>query len=462
MSEIDVKTLGALISAAGNARIYRNGDLRARDPGWHPENLGAGLAVAPTTTKEVSDILSFCNRAGVGVVPHGGLTGLAGGAASKNGQIIMMLTELRSTTVDPETGVAVVGAGATLESVDRAAALHGLAVGIDLAARGSATIGGMISTNAGGGEAFRNGTMRHRVLGLEVVLPDGSIMSDMKHVTKANEGVDVKHLFIGAEGTLGIVTRAVIKLEPRQVERSTVLVGCRAASGAVKAFATLNARKGIRLLLAEIMWADYACTAALELGLEKWLTFADCPVYVIFDLAAEGGADGDSDTLMEVLEAMMSSGAIEDAVIAKNESERSDIWRIREESDVIDRRHPHGLWFDLSVPQKHLDDYVAGMLARVSTVDSDFRVFVMGHLGDGNLHLTLSRGTPAADEYARVADAVYDGLGALGGSFSAEHGIGTEKKASMSRLVDPVKLEMMRSIKRLLDPNGIMNPGKIF
>ena len=462
MSGIDDKTLSGLVDASGNARIYRETDLEGRDPGWHPGNLGASVAIAPTTTEEISRILAFCNRAGVGVVPHGGLTGLAGGAASGAGQIILMLTGMSSTEIDPESGIAVVEAGATLESVDKAAAELDLAVGVDIAARGSATLGGMISTNAGGGEAFRNGTMRHRILGLEVVLPDGAVMSDMKRVTKANEGIDVKNLFIGAEGTLGVVTRTVLKLDPRQVDRTTVLVACRTGSCAVRAFTHLNACNSVRLLSAEIMWADYARTAARELGLENILSFGDFPVYVIFDLSVRGNAGEDTDIALEVLAAMMESGAIEDALIPKNESEQSDIWRIREESSVIDRSHPHGLWFDLSVPQKHLDEYVAGMLARVAIVDPEFKVFVMGHLGDGNLHLTISRSLPAQEEYMRVAEAVYEGLAEMGGSFSAEHGIGIEKKSSMINHVDPVKLGLMQSIKRMLDPNGIMNPGKVF
>jgi len=434
------------------------------DPGHHPENLAAGLLALPRTTAEVQAIVRLCARHGVSIVAHGGLTGLAGGAASAPGQFIVSLLRLDAIeTVDPLEAVAIVGAGARLEKVEEAANAHGLCVGIDLAARGSATIGGMISTNAGGIEAFRNGMMRARVLGLEAVTADGTLISDLARVTKVNEGLDVKHLFIGAEGTLGIVTRAVLRLVPMPGERATALVAVNDAATAVRLFRRLRgAASDGGLLAAEIMFADYIETAARDLKLENLAGFCAAPVYVLIEMTALD-ADAARNALEGELAAAMKDGdGFLDALIARSEADRANFWHLREETWAVERQKPGGLWFDVSVPLQRIDDYMNGLRARLDSIDKGLGLYVMGHLGDGNLHVTVATGKPLGHLKDPVSRAVEHGLKAWGGAISAEHGIGIDKRGSLHREADPGKLALMRTIKAALDPLNLMNPGKIY
>ena len=432
------------------------------DPGWHPQNLGGELVVAPASTAEVSALLALCNAAHVPVVTHGGRTGLAGGAVSADGEVVLSLRRMnRIEAIDAAAGIAAVEAGVTLQALQERVAADGLSVGIDLAARGTASIGGMVSTNAGGIEAFRNGVMRHRVLGLEAVLADGRVMGDLTRVVKANEGYDLKQLFIGAEGTLGVVTRVVLALEPLPGPRVTALLACADAARAVAVFARLRRQAGERLRAAEIMWRDYALTSAAEIGAGGLNALLNGPggVFLIVDVA---GPPGETEArLAEWLEEAVEAGEVLDALLAQSGRERELIWRVREDSWSIDRMFPGGLWFDVSVPLALLDGFVDGLGAKVAAIEPTLRVFAMGHLGDGNLHLTITSGQAAAHLYKPVAEAVYAGLGAAGGSFSAEHGIGLEKRASLPGQIGDTRLALMRAVKAALDPHGIMNPGKV-
>ena len=455
---MDATLVAALAEAVGEGNLWSAPLAATLDPGWHPHNLGADVAVAPPDTAAVAAVLRLCNAARVGVVTQGGRTGLAGAAASGAGQLVLLTRRLdRLLELDARAGVAVVEAGVTLERLQQAAGEHGLSPGIDLAARGSATLGGMIATNAGGIEAFRNGVMRHRVLGLEVVLADGRVLCDLKRVTKANEGYDLKQLFVGAEGTLGVITRAVLALEPAVSGHATALVACASAERAVALFARLRAAAGDRLRAVEAMWRDYALVSGRETGAGALMRFLEGPGEVFVIVGTAGGEEQLGTWLAEAAEA----GEVLDAVVAGSGRERDAIWKVREDSWSIDRAFPGGLWFDVSVPLALLDDYVGGLRARVAGVDPRLRVFAMGHLGDGNLHLTITRGEPAAHLADPVSAAVYHGLAEAGGSFSAEHGIGLEKRASLAFYGAPEKLAVMRALKEVLDPNGIMNPGKV-
>jgi FAD/FMN-containing dehydrogenase len=398
------------------------------------------------------------------MVPQGGRTGLAGGAASRPGELIVATARLAAIgPVDGLESVVVAEAGATLQAVEERAAEADLTVGVDLAARGSATIGGMISTNAGGIEAFRNGMMRARVLGLEAVAADGTLLSDLSRVTKVNEGLDVKQLFIGAEGTLGIVTRATLRLSPRLGERATGLAAVESATAAVRLFDRLRRRSGAaRLAAAEIMFADYAKTAAFDLKLQPLVAFREAPVYVLVETAGP-----DAETAAAALEeglaaAMEADGEVLDALIARSEAERADFWRLREDTWAVERQKPSGLWFDVSVPLSRIDEYMARLRSRLDAVDPALGLYVMGHLGDGNLHVTVATGEPLAHLKGEVSRAVEEGLKAWGGAISAEHGIGLDKRESLAREADPGKLALMRAIKRALDPLNLMNPGKIY
>ena len=448
--------LGAL---EGICTVRQGGAVDALDPGFHADNLAAGVVVLPRSPQQVRAIVALCAAHEVPIVPHGGRTGLAGACASMPGQLIVDLRALNKiVALDTDAGTICVQAGVTLQEVQTACEEHGLTPGIDLSARGSATIGGMIATNAGGMEAFRCGVMRHRVLGLEAVLPDGSLLSDMTRVSKANEGLDIKQLLVGSEGRLGIVTAAVIKLDALPDATSTALVSFESAAAAVEAFHLLQAQGG--LLRSEIMWRAYADTVALDVGLEDLVASYPGQVLVLFEHS--GKTQPDAQTVQqEALAPLMERGMIGHTIIAQNDRQASDFWRIREESWAVERRWPGGYWYDVSVPLNALDQYVRDLEAELKPMVTDIHFSCMGHLGDGNLHITVSAPRGNRPDKALVDVAVYSNLKAKGGSFSAEHGIGLEKMQALAAYGDPAKLAMARAVKQALDPGNLMNPGKV-
>lgn len=294
----------ALRALLGPAGLREGAAAAALDPGWHPDNLGAGLVALPATTAEAQTTVRLCAEHGASVVPQGGRTGLVGGAVSAPGQVILSTARMdRILKIDPDARIAVVEAGATLQAVQAAAAAHGLQPGIDLPSRGSATIGGMIAVNAGGIMAFRNGVMRHQVLGLEAVLPDGGLYADMTRVVKNTAGYDLKHLFIGAEGTLGLVTRAVLRLEAAPAAQRSALLslpGMDAAQGALRA--ALRPAAG-ELRAAEAMWRPFLRATAAAQGWSDPGLDMDAPMFLLLSL---GGRDPDAleAALAEVFEAV--------------------------------------------------------------------------------------------------------------------------------------------------------------
>lgn len=454
---------GALAEIVGPQGLRGAEALAGRDPGFHRSNLDGGLAVLPRSTGEVAAVVAFCRAHGIPIVPQGGRTGLAGGAASDSDSLILMTDRLdRIGEIDPLAMTAEAEAGVTLARLEAAAATHGLSVGIDLAARDTATIGGLIATNAGGMEAFRNGTMRARLLGLEAVLPDGAVLNEMTRVAKCNEGYDLKQLFCGAEGTLGVITRAVLRLSPADGPATTLLAACRDASAALAAFRGLRRAPGLRLLRGEVMWRAYARAVAAATGLERVLGFAEAPVYALYEVTPRDPAADAAQLAMACLEDSFTAGGVLDAVMAGNARERDEIWRIREDSFALERILPHGLWYDVSVPLAGLDAYAAASAAGLAALDPDFRFYLFGHLGDGNLHITAGTGRSLASEQVKAVDTVvYRGLKAAGGAISAEHGVGIEKRASLRAHGNPQKLRLMAAIKRAIDPEGLMNPGKV-
>jgi len=433
---METATLSAQLAAiVGAHHVHAADRLADRDTGFHPENFDAGLAVYPATTGQVAQVVALCARHRIPIVTHGGLTGLSGGAASQTGNVILGLRRMDALLeLDPLAGTVVVEAGAILETVERAANEHGLSIGIDLGARGTATIGGMIATNAGGMEAFRNGSMRSRLLGIEAVTPNGAVLNDLTEVPKCNEGYDLKHLFCGAEGTLGIVTRAVLRLTPATAPTTTLLIAVDSAASALTITRACASAPAIDLLQTEIMWRNYATTVAAEIGLSHVLNFCDAPAYLLIELSA---TDPDA-----ALDTLFTDPAVEavtlNAVIAKNEKERAEIWRIREESFIVDNTVPHCQWYDISVPLSRIDGTITAIDSRLNALDPTLGIWVMGHLGDGNLHYTIGNGKPQSPERQTA-----------------------EKRASLAKHSDPEKLRLMRAIKAAFDPDGIMNPGKV-
>jgi len=455
--------LDKIAKIVDSGAVFAGEEITRFDPGTHLQNLDAGIVVCPRTIEQLAALVALCNENKISLVIHGGRSGFSGGTVSRAGQIIVSLERLEfGIEIDAVSQTATVGAGVTLKALADSACKVGLMPGIDIGARESATLGGLVATNAGGNEAFRNGVMRDQVLGLEAVMADGTIFSDLKQVIKSNEGLDVKQILIGSEGTLGIVTRVVVKLLPAQMVNSMALLGFDSTEQAVQALGKLKSLIRNPLLSAEAMWRDYFHEVASELGLTAISERMNCAVYLLIENAADPGDEAAEEQLQLALCDLLENDLASDVVITKNEGERADFWRIREDTTTLARRFAHGQWYDISVPPSHLDGYVARMKVRISEIDPEARVFVKGHLGDGNLHITLSSNASLARYTEALSQAIYAELGDLGGSFSAEHGIGEDKRETLRKMSNPQKYKLMTAIKTLFDPNNIMNPGKIF
>jgi len=443
-------------------QYVRTGVAAEIDPGTNPDNLGAGIIVSPASTEEVSAVVRLCREHETPLVPQGGRTGLVGGSVSRPGEVVLSLDRLnRIERLDPVERTVVVQAGVTLETLQAAALGHRLEPGIDLAARGSATIGGMVSTNAGGVMAFRNGVMRHRIMGLEAVLADGTIYSDLTRVVKNSAGYDLKHLFIGAEGTLGVVTRVVVKLDPVPHATATALFGLPTVGAALDLVRlALDSETG-QLRAAEALWQRYIQLTASAQGWSEPGFELDLPVYLLLSL---GGAR--EEALRAEFERLF--GEIvkrhDDVtgIIASSQRQEQALWRLREDTDVLYRTYRAAPSYDVSVPLSEVDAYVARIIPGLAAIDPNLSPYVFGHLADGNLHIVLNRPGPLPqDVSAAVETVLYAGLTAIGGSFSAEHGVGSKRIHALVATTDPVKLNLMMRIKDALDSHVLMNPGKV-
>ncbi|WHA40380.1 FAD-binding oxidoreductase [Agrobacterium larrymoorei] len=435
--------------------------LAGRDPGEHPKNLDAGVMASPSSTEAAAALIRWCHEQDVVIVPQGGRTGLAGGCESRPGDIILSSARLNAIeAINEEERTAVVQAGVGLQTLQEAAALYGLTPGIDLPSRGTATLGGMASTNAGGLLAFRNGVMRHQILGIEAILPDGSVFSDMTRVVKVSAGPDLKHLLIGAEGALGFITRLVVKLEPLRPFRATAMLGVNNAASALAVAAHLIRAPGLTLEAAEMMWPlfirDHARIRNFDLS---WLPEeASAFIVEVSAVSEEAAISGLEEALAEIWEAQDLQGGI----VAQSLDQARRFWVLREESGFYYDIFTDPISLDVSLPPAALDPYVAGLRQRLYALNADYHAYVYGHIADGNLHLTVARDKPEDEaEVLRIEDAVYTGIREAGGSFSAEHGVGFEKRHGYENYSDPVKRALAISIKRLLDPKGLFNPGKV-
>ncbi|MEI7515982.1 MAG: FAD-binding oxidoreductase [Betaproteobacteria bacterium] len=455
--------LDALRAAVGAAHVATGEAVALLDVGWNPHNLDAGVVVSPASTQEVAAVVRLCNQHGVPLVPQAGRTGLVGGSISHTGEIVLSLLRLNHVeAIDPQERVAVVGAGCTLQALQDAAAVHQLEPGIDLAARGSATLGGMVSTNAGGVMAFRNGVMRHRVLGLEAVLPDGSVFQDLTRVVKNSAGYDLKHLFIGAEGTLGVVTRVVVKLDPLPQATATALFGLPSVDATLDVIALALQAKAGHLRAAEALWRGFMQLNAQALHWSQEGFSLDQPIFLLLKL---GGADEAAlqAAFEQLFETTLARYPSSTGIIASSQRQETALWHLREDTDIVYRAYPQAPSYDVSVPLSRIPAYVAQVQAELVALDATLQPFIFGHLADGNLHIILNVRGPVAPERAQAVEHIlYRHLQALGGSFSAEHGVGSKRIGAMNDTTDATKLSVMAQVKRLLDPQGLMNPGKVF
>jgi len=423
---------------------------------WDPSPTEAKALFRPETTEQVGDILRLCHEHRQSVVVQGGLTGVVEGAVSTSEDVIISLERMTAIeSVDEMDGVAVIQAGAILQTVQEQLAARGFLFPLDLGARGSCTIGGTVATNAGGINVLRYGMMRQLVLGLEVVLADGTVISSMNQMLKNNTGYDLKQLFIGSEGTIGVVTRVVVKLFPLPKSRQTAMFATESFEAVVRVLKTMQSDLAGTLNAYEVMWNSYYKNVTGE-GAHRPPMDREYPFYVLAE--AEGAnPEADDARFQALLERGLEDGDIVDAIVPKSTSERDALWIIREEFDPV---LPAYL-YDVSLPIKAMPTYVKRLETAIAEWRHDAVSVVFGHIADGNLHIFA---WPFEDGVHHEAcdQIVYGCLEGLDGSISAEHGIGIEKKQWLGESRSGDEIALMRQLKELLDPENILNPGKLF
>jgi FAD/FMN-containing dehydrogenase len=467
----DLNTLGELKAAVGSGSwLDAPDDIAPFLTDFRALYHGAApLVLLPRSVDDVARILRICNREEVAVVPHGGNTSYCGGATpSEDGsQIVLSLRRLnRVRQVDAIDYSMIVEAGCTLAAAQTAAREAERLFPLSLGSEGTAQIGGNLSTNAGGTAVLRYGMMRDLVLGLEVVLADGRVIHGLKSLRKDNTGYDVKSLFVGAEGTLGIITAACLKLYPLPADTATALVGLDSPQHALDLLARLRGAAGDQVTSFELM-----PRLAVELTVKHVPGVADplgqnTPWHLLVELSSPNPRQELLALLTATLEDAIAGGTIADALLATSMAQARAMWKLRESIPEAQRRHGPSLKHDVSVPLSAIPALIEQGSALVHSLAPEGDVISYGHAGDGNLHFNVSQ-KPGADAQSFLArgpaleHAVFDLVESLGGSISAEHGIGRLKAAEFARRADAVELSVMHALKRALDPKGILNPGKV-
>lgn len=448
--------LPAAAVLAGDAIPQRN----LQDTSYLPAVTPLAV-VRPDSPEDVAAAMDICARHGVAVVPQGGLTGLCGGAHPIGGAVMISLERLAGIEeIDPATATMTVRAGTPLEVIQRAADDAGFFIPLDLGARGSCQIGGNIGTNAGGNRVIRYGMAREMVLGLEYVLPDGTLVSGLNKMIKNNAGYDLKQLFIGSEGTLGIVTRAVLRMQPKPGCQNAALCGVSSYGDVVALLGA--ARRGLGPLLSafEVMWPDYWHEATVTVGVRSPIG-GDHAFYVLIE--AQGLSEAiDGERFQSWIEAQFEAGHIADAAISQSLSDVTDFWKVRDAAGEFGTRIGPHCAFDIGLQVAVMDDFARECRARLAAAIPDCLSVYYGHIGDGNLHIVaLSRGA-AQQPMQQIAAIVYDTVRDFGGTVSAEHGIGLLKRPYLGYSRNPQEVALMRRLKTALDPQGLLNPGKVF
>lgn len=450
----------ALLDIVGPEGLLVEEDVARRPAGFmRPDMLKARLLVRPKTSEEVGTVLRLCNSFGRPVVTQGGLTGLVHGADTSPDDVVLSLERMNAIEeIDPVQRIAVVQAGVTLQALQEAAELHGMSFPMDLGARGSATLGGNAATNAGGNRVIRYGMTRALVLGLEVVLADGRIVSMLNRMIKNNAGYDLKHMFIGSEGTLGVITRLVLRLSERPLSQNVALVAVDSFDALTGLLKHMGQALGGALSAFEVMWREfYELVTTPPAASQPPLAYGH-PYYVLIESL---GADQEHDAarFVAALEAAIEMGLIANAAIAHSQRECAAIWALRDDVAQVRRFGPR-VTFDISLPITTMESYIAGLRWELAARWPDHHCWVFGHLGDGNLHVVIHVPDAEANR-AALERIVYEPLARIGGSISAEHGIGLEKKSYLHLSRNEDEIALMRTLKLALDPNNILNPGKI-
>jgi FAD/FMN-containing dehydrogenase len=437
---------------------------------WRGKYHGKAAAMlSPNSTIQISQIMALCHDARIAIVPQGGNSGMVGGATPDDSghQILLSLRRMtRLRHFDTDAKMACVEAGVILENFHHMALDHGLRFPLTLGGKGSATIGGLVSTNAGGTQVLRHGNMRELVAGLEVVLPDGQILDALSPLKKDNRGYDLRHLFCGAEGTLGIVTAATLRLSPNTPARQTAWVGLSDVHQALALLRQLDSGLGQMLEGFEILPQSCLTAVLRHIPNSRSPLVHDHPWYALIELAGD-----DHDAMATALEAALAhaldASLVQDAVIAKNDQESEDFWRIRDSISAASRAEGPAIQHDISVPVEKMPEFIETNPARLAASFAGIRCLSFGHLGDGNVHhhiqppLGVDGQSWLAQYGADASRAVYRHVMECGGSISAEHGIGQMKRDILAELDSPARLAALRAIKLGMDPHQICNPDKL-
>ena len=460
-----------LTALLGSAHVLTGTDTARYASDWMGTYHGSPVAVArPGNTAEVAETVKCAARHGVPVIAISGNTGLTGATYTQGGLLLSTERLNRIRDIRPDARIAIVEAGVILSRLHDAATEHGLYFPLWFGARGSAMIGGVLSTNAGGSNVLRYGSTRALCLGVEVVLADGRILNLMSELHKDNSGYDLKNLFIGAEGTLGIITAAVMKLVPAPRAHATATLAARSLPDALVLLNRLQAASGGLVEAFEYMPADYMrrlVQVRPDIG-RPFATAYDTTILV--ELAAtapalctpdEDGAIPLTNLLESTLADLMEDGLVLDATIARSDAQRSAMWARREAAAEIGAAVKPMIDSDIAVPLDKAATFLDRIAPRLAAIAPGAETVTVAHLGDGNLHFSVYPGDPSKALYDRVITAIEDIVADLGGSFSAEHGVGLSKLNSMARRKDPVALDVMRAVKQALDPDNRLNPGKV-
>lgn len=463
------KALDDIRRILGPKGVVASEDASAYLTEWRDKFKGrAALIARPATVDEVSQILKIANAAGIGIVPQGGNTGLVGGQIpSLDGtEIILNLSRMNEIRkIDTLNDTMLVEAGCILANVQQAALDAGRFFPLSLASEGSAEIGGLVSTNAGGINVLRYGNARAQVLGLEVVLPNGEIWNGLKGLRKDNTGYDLKQIFMGAEGTLGVITAAVLKLFAAPTDRATGFVAMPDLDAVITLLGLTREMTGELVSAFELVPAIGLEFLAKHKGFKSPLK-STAPWYVLIELTSTDAPGTLKNALEPLLEAGLEKGLVLDATIAANVSQTEDFWRLRETMSEIQKFEGGSIKHDIAVQISDIPTFVERAIAAVTAACPGIRPVVFGHVGDGNLHFNLTQPEDAdKDSYLAGWEAlsriVHDIVDDMGGSISAEHGIGQLKRDDLAHYKSGVEMDLMRRLKKAFDPNGIMNPGKV-
>jgi FAD/FMN-containing dehydrogenase len=469
-SAILLRDLASLLGPRGFTQAAE--DMSPWLSDWRGRYCGAAAALlSPGSTEDVAAIVARCAAAGVALVPQGGNSSMVGGATPLPDGDALLLSLRRMNRIrglSAEDNAVTAEAGVILANLHEAAATIGRRFPLTLGARGSATVGGLVSTNAGGTQVLRFGPMRALVLGLEAVLPDGSLFSALSPLRKDNRGYDVKQLLIGAEGTIGVVTAATLRLVPAIAARAVAWIGVESPRAALVLLRRLEARIGDALESFELVPANALALVLRHVPGSRAPLDRPQPWNVLVEAVAPAHAADPGEGLGAALAEAIEEGAAADAVVAASEAQAEALWKLRDTISEAERAEGPALKHDISVAVSVMPEFVIVAARAVEARYPGARVIAFGHLGDGNIHFNLQP-PPGPDAAAWLAEQgeeasgfVYDQVVAAGGSISAEHGIGQMKAATLARTDPPARLAALHAIKRALDPQGIMNPGKLF